>query len=49
MLNAHNSHLWHRIIPMLSANVGKRSPSASAFGLELSGILLWVSICYLIG
>jgi hypothetical protein len=44
MKHIFNSHLWHRIILMLSANVGEKSASVSASGLELSGILADCSI-----
>lgn len=37
----------HEIILLQSANVGIESASASAFGLELSGTLLWTLTCYL--
>jgi hypothetical protein len=36
----------HGIILMLSANVGIKSTSASAFGLVSSGTLSWAPICY---
>jgi hypothetical protein len=39
----------HGIILMLSANVGIKSASASAFGLVSSGTLSWAPICYLTG
>jgi hypothetical protein len=39
----------HGIIPMLSANVGIKSGSASAFELVSSGTLSWAPICYLTG
>jgi hypothetical protein len=37
------------IILMLSANVGIKCASASAFGLVSSGTLSWAPICYLTG
>jgi hypothetical protein len=37
----------HGLILMLSANVGIKSASASAFGLVSSGSLSWAPICYL--
>jgi hypothetical protein len=39
----------HGIILMLSANVGIKSASASAFGLVSSGTLSWAPICYMTG
>jgi hypothetical protein len=39
----------HGIILMLSANVGIKSTSASAFGFVSSGTLLWAPICYQTG
>jgi hypothetical protein len=49
VFSVHNSHLWARIILMLSANVDIKSASTSAFGLVSSGTLSLATVSYLTG
>jgi hypothetical protein len=48
MFSVHSCHLWGGIILVLSVSESIKSASVAAFGLELSGTLLWAPICYLI-